>query len=217
MAMPRFSLIVATVNRTEEFSRLLHTLAAQQMNDFELIVVDQNSDDRLFPLLREWASWISERDGSGGLVPVKHLRTGPGVSRARNLGLTHSSGDIIAFPDDDCWYLCDTLQNVSTWFEENAGYGILSVGSKDGQGRTSGNRLGKSACDLNRFNLFRASSTYGFFVRRPLGPTPLKFDESLGPGSGTRFGAGEDTDFLLTLMSHGIRGRFYPALHVGHP
>lgn len=45
--MPRFSLIVATIGRTAEFSVLLESLAGQETRDFELIVVDQNPDDRL--------------------------------------------------------------------------------------------------------------------------------------------------------------------------
>jgi hypothetical protein len=45
----------------------------------------------------------------------------------------------------------------------------------------------------------------------------MQFDEALGPGAGTIFGAGEDSDFVLTLMQHGVRGRFYGRMHIGHP
>jgi glycosyltransferase involved in cell wall biosynthesis len=216
--MPRFSLIVATINRTEEFSVLLQSLAEQKMRDFELIVVDQNPDDRLAPLLEEWTSKIAAQgEWRKDSIRVKHLRSTPGLSRARNLGLMQSEGDILAFPDDDCWYLPDTLHNVDAWFGQHPDYGILSIASRDEQGRISGNRWSETECDLTRVNVFRASVTYGYFVRRPPEEIPLRFDESLGPGAGTKFGAGEDTDFLLTLMSYGIRGRFYPILHVGHP
>lgn len=217
--MPRFSLIVGTKDRTAEFAVLLHSLAEQQMRDFELIVVDQNSDDRLAPLLKDWATKVAEQNPrTGGSITVKHLRSRmPGLSRARNLGLMHSSGAILAFPDDDCWYLPNTLQKVEEWFRENEGYGILSIGSRDEQGRISGNRWGARECDLTKINVFRASVSYSYFVRRPEGAIPLGFDESLGLGANTKFGAGEDTDFLLSLLHHGIRGRFYSILHVGHP
>jgi glycosyltransferase involved in cell wall biosynthesis len=216
--MPRFSLIVATFNRTDELSVLLDSLASQQMRDFELIVVDQNPDDRLSSLLTEWALKMVEQDsGSDCSIQVKHLRCPPGVSRARNLGLSHSAGDILAFPDDDCWYHPDTLQNVNLWFQQHEDYGILSLGCRDEKGRASGNHWWQSECDLKWINIFRTSGTCCFFVQRPLPSIPLAFDESLGPGAGTGFGCGEDTDFLLTLMSFGIRGRFYSLLHVGHP
>jgi len=216
--MPRFSLIVATIDRTNEFAVLLQSLAEQTTHNFELIVVDQNPDDRLSPLVEEWASKVAKQNkGESGYVQVKHIRCLPGVSRARNLGLMHSGGEILAFPDDDCWYHPDTLQNVDAWFRRHEDYGILSVGSRDEHGLVSGNRWVQSECDLTRINAFRTSATYTYFVRRPKEVIPLHFDESLGPGAGTNFGAGEDTDLLLTLMSYGIRGRFYSALHVGHP
>jgi glycosyltransferase involved in cell wall biosynthesis len=217
--MPRFSLIVGTKDRTEEFAVLLQSLAVQQMRDFELIVVDQNADDRLTPLLKNWAAQVAEQQTrAGGSVQLKHLRCHThGVSRARNLGLMHSSGDILAFPDDDCWYLSDTLQRVDEWFRQHEGYGILSIGSRDEQGRISGNRWAATNCDLTKLNIFRASVTYAYFVRRPQREIPFHFDESLGPGSDTKFGAGDDTDFLLSLLRHGILGRFYSVLHVGHP
>jgi glycosyltransferase involved in cell wall biosynthesis len=216
--MPRFSLVVATIDRTEEFSVLLRSLAEQETRDFELIVVDQNSDDRLSPLLKEWASKVAgQNDKEKGFIQVKHLHCIPGLSRARNLGLMHCSGEILAFPDDDCWYLPDTLQNVDAWFTQHEDYGILTLGSRDEQGRISGNRWWQTECDLTGMNVFRASATYSYFIRRPQGPLMLHFDESLGPGSGTIFGCGEDTDVLLTLMSHGMRGRFYSVLYIGHP
>jgi glycosyltransferase involved in cell wall biosynthesis len=216
--MPRFSLIVATFNRTDEFSVLLDSLVSQQVRDYELIVVDQNPDDRLSILLTEWTLKVAEQDSGGKYhIEVKHLRCPPGVSRARNLGLSHSTGDILAFPDDDCWYHPDTLQNVNSWFEQHEDYGIVSLGCRDERGRVSGNHWWQSECDLKWINIFRASGTCCFFVRRPPQSIPLAFDESLGPGAGTAFGCGEDTDFLLTLMSFGIRGRFYSLLHVGHP
>jgi glycosyltransferase involved in cell wall biosynthesis len=216
--MPRFSLIVATIDRTDEVSFFLESLAKQEMRDFELIVVDQNSDDRLSPILEHWGARVAGQESSNTKsIRLKHICCTPGVSRARNLGLLHSSGDILAFPDDDCWYHPDTLQKVDAWFKEHEEYGVLSIGCRDERGRISSNRWWQSECDLNRINIFRTSATCCFFVRRPPEAIPLSFDETLGPGANTRFGCGEDTDFLLTLMSHGIRGRFYSALHVGHP
>jgi glycosyltransferase involved in cell wall biosynthesis len=216
--MPRFSLIVATIDRTHEFSVLLQSLAKQQMRDFELIVVDQNSDDRLSPLLEDFRARVADPDGGrNGSISVKHLHCGPGVSRARNLGLTHSTGDILGFPDDDCWYQPDTLQNVDAWFQQHKDYGILSLTSRDEQGRISGNPWWQEDCDLRWINVFYANMTFAYFVRRPPETIPLHFDETLGPGAGTTFGSGEDTDVLLTLMSHGVRGRFYSLLYIGHP
>ncbi len=64
--MCRFSLIVCTVTRTAELEAFLGSLAAQkQPPAFEVIVVDQNPDDRLAPLL----------DRCRGRFPVRRLRS----------------------------------------------------------------------------------------------------------------------------------------------
>ncbi len=216
--MPRFSLIVATFGRTDELSVLLQSLAKQEMRDFEVIVVDQNSDNRVSLLLEESAAEATlQHDSYNLFTQVKHIHCAPGVSKARNSGLMHSSGEILAFPDDDCWYHPDTLKNVDEWLRQHEDYGILSVGCKDENGRVSSNRWWQTECDIRWINIFRTSGTCCFFVRRPAEGIAIVFDETLGPGAGTRFGCGEDTDCLLTLMSHGIRGRFYSVLHVGHP
>ena len=66
--MCRFSLIVCTVTRTAELEAFLGSLAAQkQPPAFEVIVVDQNPDDRLAPLL----------DRCRGRFPVRRLRSAP--------------------------------------------------------------------------------------------------------------------------------------------
>ena len=43
----KFSLILATVDRVTELERFLERLDRQTFRDFELFVVDQNTDDRL--------------------------------------------------------------------------------------------------------------------------------------------------------------------------
>jgi glycosyltransferase involved in cell wall biosynthesis len=78
--MPRFSLIVGTLGRTNEFAVLLQSLAEQQMRDFELIVVDQNSDDRLTSMLKNWAAHVSEhkrQDWAGGHSKTSSLHPRP--------------------------------------------------------------------------------------------------------------------------------------------
>jgi len=82
------SLIVATVNRVAEFDRLLCSLEEQSYRDFEVILVDQNPDDRLVPVLRRHAR-----------LATQHLRSERGLSRARNAGLRAAKGDILASYD----------------------------------------------------------------------------------------------------------------------
>jgi glycosyltransferase involved in cell wall biosynthesis len=218
MSVMRFSLITGTLGRTQELERLLASLADQGRCDFELIVVDQNTDERLVPILARWLNHMADQSaGAFSARHLIHLRCQPGLSRARNLALGACSGEIIAFPDDDCWYPAETLGNVDRWFLENPNYTILSMTARDEAGGRSANKWFAESCDLAPHNIFRTSASFTFFVRRPSPTYPLQFDEALGIGSGTRFGSAEDTDFLLNIMDRGGRGRFLAKWYIGHP
>ncbi|MFX5245469.1 glycosyltransferase, partial [Acinetobacter baumannii] len=71
----KLSLILATVGRSSEVGRLIGTLAAQTDRRFELIVVDQNEDDRLVPHIEA---------GRAAGLDLQHLRLErPSLSGAR--------------------------------------------------------------------------------------------------------------------------------------
>jgi len=205
--MPKFSLIVATKNRTTELARLIASLNSQSEADYELIVVDQNDDERLLPIVQLGANQKK----------MLHLRCCPGVSRARNLGMEHARGEIIAFPDDDCWYPPALLKDVSGWFAANRAYEVLSVSSLDANGERSGNGWFQNSCDLGLLNVYRTSIGYAYFLRSDGVARSVRFDEGIGPGASTAYLGGEDTDFILTAMKGGARGRFEARWHVGHP
>src|SRR5882672_6242686 len=99
----KISLILSTVGRTEELARFLEHLDRQTYRSFELLIVDQNPEGILDSLVRQHR----ER------FPLLHLRSEQGLSHARNVGLQHFSGDVVAFPDDDCWYGPDTLEKIA--------------------------------------------------------------------------------------------------------
>jgi glycosyltransferase involved in cell wall biosynthesis len=205
--MPGFSLILATSGRTAELDRFFASLDAEAAVDCECIIVDQNSDDRLRPILAKWESRIS----------IRHLRSSPGLSHARNVGLAWATGDLLAFPDDDCWYSSGLVPQVRSFFAENPSYSLLSVGVRDESGTPSGNRWVSGRCDLATANLFRTSVGMALFVRRGQVADSFRFDESLGVGAGTRFASGEDTDYVFRLLEAGLKGRFDRSLTVYHP
>jgi glycosyltransferase involved in cell wall biosynthesis len=196
----------------------LESLFAQTMLDVELIVVDQNEDDRLVPILSDWFAQVdATKVCNNGVIKLVHLRSERGLSKSRNKGLKHCTGEIVAFPDDDCLYPSDTLHNVDKWFRSHAAYDVLSLASRDEQGVPSGNKWYFGDCDLSPLNIFRTSQSYTYFVRRTDQGQSLTFDEGLGIGCNTPFGSGEDTDFLLKAMRRGMRGRFFAGWHVIHP
>jgi glycosyltransferase involved in cell wall biosynthesis len=205
--MLTFSLIVSTITRTTEVEYLLGSISSQRFPGLECIVVDQNGDRRVKDIADRWNSHLK----------LQVIESAPGLSRARNVGLPLATGDILAFPDDDCWYSESLLANVSNWFESHPKFDILTVGAKDLDGTSSGNRWVQDQCELRPSNVFRTTFSSTIFLRRTPATQSARFDESLGVGSGTCFGCGEETDYVLRLLQSGIRGYFDRTWHIGHP
>lgn len=206
--MREISLIVSTLGeRDQDLRALLLSLVPQAEYIREIIIVDQHHDpEHLTALLAAFQDRL----------PVRHARSERGLSRARNVGLALASGSLIAFPDDDCLYPDGLLEWVVEWFEDNMRYEILAVGSDDASGVRSGNRWPQDACDIRLINIFRTTFSPSLFVRSRTAGSQ-RFDVRLGVGSGTRYGSGEETDYVLRLMRQGAKGRFDRTLHVVHP
>lgn len=198
-------LVLATTGRTAEPRRFLDSLGAQTHGNFRLIVVDQNPDGRLEPILDEFESRF----------PIVHLRTEPGCSRARNVGLRHVEGGVVAFPDDDCWYPPDLLQRVSDFFAEYPELDGLGGRSIDAEGRPSGGRWDQRAGPIMRFNLWKRASTYTIFLRRVAVERTGLFDETLGPSA--KWPSGEDLDYVLRSVAKGCVVYYEPEFGVYHP
>jgi glycosyltransferase involved in cell wall biosynthesis len=198
--MIRFSLVVATYGRTAEVSTLLASVLCQRRNDIEVILVDQNADDRLIPAIEEVQ----------GCLTIRHLRTEDrNVSSARNLGLDAAQGEIVAFPDDDCWYPANFLDAVDQWFRTSPQYSVLSVGAIDDEGIPSGNRWIQNSCEIAPWNSLRTTFCSSLFISAIEESRRVRFDPMLARG--------EETDFILRLLGTGVRGRFDRSLHVRHP
>jgi glycosyltransferase involved in cell wall biosynthesis len=204
--MMKFSLILATVGRYEEVARFLVSLEAQDYRNFELIVIDQNDDERLTSLLARYREKFV----------LQHVRSERGLSRARNVGLQLASGDVIAFPDDDCWYPAGVLQKVATVLNGNPEFDGITGRFTDGEGRTEGRWLDHSMF-LNRYNIWRGAISFSIFLRRRVVDTVGQFNASLGVGAGTPWGASEETDYLLRSLQHGFKLKFLRDLVLHHP
>ena len=201
-----FSLIVCTVDRTTPLERLLRSLALQTDRDFEVVLVDQNKDDRLQALVESF----------GKIMPLVHVKAARGLSRARNTGLTRARGDIIAFPDDDCHYPTALLEQVRERFASSPGIDFLTGRTTDTDGNDSLGLFLEQDAQIDRWNVWRCGNSNTVFVRRSAIVAGLRFNEELGVGASSPFQSGEETAFLLDAMEKGSRGRFYRDIVVYH-
>jgi glycosyltransferase involved in cell wall biosynthesis len=202
----KFSLIMGTLGRTDEIARFLTSLQRQDHRDFELLIVDQNLDDRLVPLIESYADKFA----------VRRVLSEKGVSRARNVGLSLATGDVFAFPDDDCWYPDGLLAYVAKRLRQQATLDGLTGRFVDSEGHSEGRWLAETQL-LNRYNLWRGAISFSIFLRSDIVRRVGGFDESLGVGAGTPWGAGEETDYLLRALSAGARIEYDRELVLRHP
>lgn len=201
-----FSLVLGTVERTRDLKDHLASLDAQTYKNFELIVVDQNKDERLAPILALYADRF----------PILHLRSEPGLTRAKNLGLKYVTGDIIGFPDDNCRFPQDLLERVASFFAEHPRIDGLTGHSVDENGKDSNGKFDTESGAVNKFNVWRRSTAYTIFLRCST-VRGVWYDEKMGPGAGTVWGAGDDHDYLLQIMDRGAALVYDPDLLVIHP
>jgi GT2 family glycosyltransferase len=200
----RFDLVVATVDRTDELATLLHALDVQTHRAFRLVVVDQNTDDRV-------ASLLAAHPG----LEVLHLRSERGLSRARNAALPHLEADVVAFPDDDCAYPADLLERVARRLVSTPELGGLTGRASARDGETDPSWAREPAA-LDAHNLWNRVISFAIFLRRDVVETVGTFDERLGLGSGSPWSSGEEVDFVLRAVEAGARIEYDPTLVVHH-
>ena len=110
--MPKISILVAVYNTAAYLSQCLDSLLSQTLKDIEVICVDDASTDNSLDLLHQYA----EKDNR---VKVFALKENCGQAHARNVGLSHATGDYIGFVDSDDWLSQDALEKVCESFRDD--------------------------------------------------------------------------------------------------
>ena len=102
---PFFSIIVPTYNRVDMLPRCIESVLSQTYNDFELIIVDNYSDDGTQELINKYL----KKD-----VRVRYFQEyNYGViAHSRNVGIKESKGKYICFLDSDDWYTANKLETT---------------------------------------------------------------------------------------------------------
>lgn len=204
----KFSLVMSTLNRFKEVDIFLKSLKEQTYKNFELIIVDQNKNERLRDIIKKYSSdmKIIYIDSS-----VK------GLSKGRNIGLEYISGEIIGFPDDDCKYPKETLYKVNDLFEKDYCVDGITGISKGFNGDLSDSGFDKKNGYLDKKNCWKRAISYTIFLKRKVVNSIGKFDESLGVGSKTPWGSGEETDYLLRAINKNYKIFYNQNIYIYHP
>lgn len=94
---PEISIIIPTYNRADLVGRSIQSVLGQTFSDFEIIVVDDGSDDNTEAVIKG----LQEQDKR--IKYSRHSRNQGGAA-ARNTGIKAARGQYVAFQDsDDTW------------------------------------------------------------------------------------------------------------------
>src|SRR5215831_8314364 len=118
--MPKYSIVVPFHNEEDNVTVLyarLKQVMEQVGDNFELVLVDDGSNDRTYKLLEEIAAVDSR-------VLVVKLRRNFGQTSALAAGFDHAQGDFILAMDGDLQHSPDEIPNFLGKLEE--GYDVVS-------------------------------------------------------------------------------------------
>ena len=99
-----FSIIIPVYNAERSLEKCLNSLCGQTFNDFEVVLVDDGSEDESFAICKSF----SQRDLR--FKPVHQKNRGP--SAARNAGMRLAEGQYFCFVDSDDYVSPDYLDQL---------------------------------------------------------------------------------------------------------
>jgi len=212
------AVVIPTYNRRDSLLRTLDSIARQTFpaNRFEVVVVDNNSNDRTSEAVTSF--------GARRQLRVKCVReTDQGVTYARNRGIRETSAPVVVFTDDD-------VEADPRWLEELM-RGLERSGAAAAGGRTEtvwegplpdwwlpdydklfARNWGDAPTRVTEFPFFYSQN---FAVRRETLAAVGGFDPRLGPKA-SDYVAGEDADLCRRIHESGRMLYYLPQAIVRH-
>ncbi len=204
---PTLSLIIAIYNRKDELFELLQSLSQQSDKEFEVIIVDDESQIALLPTVELFESSLQ-------ISFYRKENTGPGLSR--NYGAARAKGDYLVFVDSDVIVETNYIEEIKKSilaFEPDA-FGGADKAHK-------GFNLMQKAISYAMTSFFTTGGIRG--RKKGIGKfQPRSFNmgvkrsvfKEVGGFSDLRIG--EDPDLSMTLWEKGYQTAFFDTIAVYH-
>ncbi len=217
----QFSVVIPTCNRPDDVRRCLDSFAHVVHDSWDVTIIDQSDDDHTRAVVDQFAASLPQ-------LRYRRLHA-KGTSRARNVGAEASTGEIIAFLDDDCTVPPEWLARVAAVWDRHPDAGIVfgSVRPSAGLAEWAEHGWTPAWCAANEMevgatsnlrDLLRLPYLLGMgacmFVRRDVAVRVGPFDVHMGPGS--RFLACEDGDWAYRAVRAGCSFVATPDVVVEH-
>lgn len=214
------SVVICTRDRGAEITRCLDSLAAQEAPPGQVVVVDNSADGNA----------RSRCEGRPGVAYIHE--PSPGLSRARNAGVTAARGELVAFSDDDVEFTPSWTAELVHAFRDpsiDAVTGLVLPASLETPAQRAFElELGgftsryipllfdESFLAATRSmgpQVWRVGAGANMAFRRKVFARLGGFDERLGAGAS---GCSEDSEYWYRLLAAGGRCLYEPRAVVSH-
>jgi glycosyltransferase involved in cell wall biosynthesis len=204
----RFSVIIPTIHRIKETMLMLESLTDQTFTGFEVLLIDQNEKDILKEPLTTFNRGFS----------FQQIRTDvKGASNARNLGIEKADGEILLFPDDDCEFHQNYLEEINTYFNETRIDGIITTTKDKLDGKAISIFMASKAQKIKRVNILETVIEAGIIIKASK-LQGVYFDPKMGVGSPVApYWSDEGPDLVLRLLEKGVQFNYCPQFYMFHP
>lgn len=188
--MVKVSIIMPAYKTEETISFSIQSIINQTFSDWELIIVDDGSPDRVVSIAREWG----ERDQRIRI----YQQANKGVASARNYGLEKSRGEYIAFLDsDDIWssQFMETMLNCI----ESRNLDFVYSGFFKGVVQKKMNPTGRPYVEKEILQAY-TSGRQTIWLCATMASRSILQDYQIKFFEGTRYM--EDVEFLIKILVH---------------
>lgn len=119
--MYKVSVVITTHNRLNMLKKAIKSVEMQSYSNIEIVIVNDNSDDGTKEYLDKLV---------GENIVIKHLygSQSRGGNHARNVGINTSTGDLIAFLDDDDFWNVKKIEKQVAIFKKDSKIGLVYCG-----------------------------------------------------------------------------------------
>ena len=207
--MKTISLILPTLNNPHSLNLFLKSVFLGKTIEakIEIIIIDQSDSDEIYNVCNNY-------DKKGNPFIIYKRSKVLGLSLNRNFGLQMATGDIIGFPDDDCIYYPDTLNNILSFFldpEFKCYDAVLGQIYDNNNHQPLIKNWPQKKSKVTKFNFYKLSSSITLFCKK----NNRSFNESMGVGA--KFGSCEDAEYIYQMLVS--RGKIFycPNVKVWHP
>ena len=199
---PKISLIIPVYNGEKTLVACLNSVLAQDFSDYEVIIVDNNSNDKTKEII---VSFLKKSDKFSYVFEINR-----GRANARNAGVEVASGEIIAMIDADCKAPSNWLAKISEPIILE-GESVVSGFEKD----AVGNYWSKMR-QVADWQFIESKINKGYINHLDTKNFAIKSDILKRLRFNSELLAYEDWDLYLRLKKENIKIKFLPELLVEH-